>query len=408
MSGSVKRVAVVAPGLQYGGGVPSMALFLYRLLESTDRYEPELVSLSIAADDPLSVRLLDPASWRRGVQTRAGRWRGLPVTYVGAFLAEFEFQRFRPRRALAKLLEPFDLVQVVAGTPAMGMAVAGVQKPRCLFAATTIRRERASLLAATSGARRLWLRLMTAVNAASERRALGQIDHVFALSEYTRSQLAGMVPESKLSLGWPGVDTDLYHPAEPPAGDGCILAVGRFGDPRKNVRLLLEAYRRLCERLPDTPRLVLVGGQPQPADWAEAVRWDLVGHVEVRAEVAPEVLPDLYRQAALFVLPSNEEGLGIVLLEAMASGLPVVSTRCGGPETCVVDGETGYLTPVGDAQALAAAMERLLADAALRQQMGRAGRRLVQSRFSIQAAGEPFLAVYDRLLGGAVRPGSRP
>jgi D-inositol-3-phosphate glycosyltransferase len=407
MTGSVGRVALVVPGLQYGGGVPAVALFLHRLLESTGRYEPELVSLSIAAGDPLGVRLLDPSSWRHGVQTNSGIWRGLPVTYVGAFLAEFEFQRFRPRRALAELLAPFDLVQVVAGTPAMGMAAAGVQKPRCLFAATTIRRERASLLASTSGARRLWLRLMTAVNTRSERRALRQMDHVFALSEYTRSQLAGMVPESKLSLGWPGVDTDLYHPAEPPSGDGCILAVGRFGDPRKNVRLLLEAYRRLCERFPDAPRLVLVGGQPQPADWADAEGWGIADHIDMRVNVAPELLPSLYRQASLFVLPSNEEGLGIVLLEAMASGLPVVSTRCGGPATCVVEGETGYLTPVGDAEALAAAMERLLADAALRQQMGRAGRRLVESHFSIQAAGEPFLEVYDRLLGGAVRPGSR-
>lgn len=401
MRGLVRRVALVVPGLQYGGGVPTVALFLHRLLEGTGRYEPALVSLSTAASDPLSVGLRDPSSWRRGVQTRKGGWRGLPVTYVGAFLAELEFQRFRPRRALTGLLGAFDLVQMVSGTPAMGMAVAGVQKPRCLFAATTIRRERASLLAATSGARGLWLRLMTAANAASERRALEQMDHVFALSEYTLAQLAAMAPGCSLSLGWPGVDIDRYRPAEPPPADGFILSVGRWGDPRKNARLLLEAYGRLRERLPDAPRLVLAGEQPRPADWAEAERWGLAGHVDMRTDVAPEALPELYRQALLFVLPSNEEGLGIVLLEAMASGLPVVSTRCGGPETCVVEGETGHLTPVGDAGALAAAMERLLAGAALRERLGQAGRRLVESRFSIQAAGEPFLAVYDRLLGGA-------
>jgi D-inositol-3-phosphate glycosyltransferase len=400
MSGSVKRVALVAPGLQYGGGVPSMALFLYRLLESTGRYEPVLVSLSIAADDPLSVRLLAPSSWRRGVQTRAGSWRGLPVTYVGAFLAEFEFQRFRPRRALAELLAPFDLVQVVAGTPAMGMAAAGVQKPRCLFAATTIRRERASLLAATSGARRLWLRLMTAVNDRSEQRALGLMDHVFALSEYTRAHLAGMVPEFKLSLGVPGVDTELFHPADKSPTHGCILSVGRMIDPRKNVRLLLEAYGRLCERLPDAPRLVLAGGDLPSQDWARAKEWGLADRIEVRLDLTSQELAPLYRQASLFVLPSNEEGLGIVLLEAMASGLPVVSTRCGGPETCVVEGKTGYLTPVGDAEALAGRMQVLLEDETLRQRLGRAGRELVERRFSLQAAGEPFLAVYDRLLGG--------
>jgi glycosyltransferase involved in cell wall biosynthesis len=109
----------------------------------------------------------------------------------------------------------------------------------------------------------------------------------------------------------------------------------------------------------------------------------------------------LYRQASVFVLPSNEEGLGIVILEAMASGLPVVSTRCGGPDTCVVEGETGYLIPVGDAEALAHRMQVLLEDRALGQWMGKAGRMLVEARFSIEAAGKAFLEVYDRLLGKA-------
>ncbi len=400
MTDWVRRVALVVPGLQYGGGVPTVALFLHRLLESTGRYEPSLVSLAISAKDPVSVRLVDPHSWQQGVRTGAGRWRRLPFTHMGSFLSEFEFQRFRPRRALGELLAQFDLIQVVAGTPAMGMTVAQVQKPTCLFVATTIRRERASLLAESSGGRGLWLRLMTAINSSYERRALRKADHVFALSEYTRSQLATMVPGSKLSIAWPGVDTDLFHPASAPADKGFILSVGRHGDPRKNVRLLLEAYHLVRERLPDVPRLMLVGEQPRSADWAEATRCGIADQIEVRVDVTPEALPSLYREASLFVLPSNEEGLGIVILEAMASGLPVVSTRCGGPATCMVEGETGFLTPVGDAEALAQGMQILLEDETLRQRMGRAGRRLVEKRFSIEVAGEAFLRVYDRLLDG--------
>lgn len=393
-----RRVALVVPGLQYGGGVPTVALFLYRLLESTGRYEPSLVSLSTASNDALSVLLLDPSSWRRGGQTAVGTWRGLPVTYVGAVLAEFEFQRFRPRRVLTELLETFDLIQVVSGTPAMGMTVAKVQKPSCLFVATTVGRERVSLLVDASGPRGLWLKLMTAINSWSEPRALRVVDHVFALSEYTRSRLSTVVPESRLTLGVPGIDTHLFHPPEIPPVNGFILSVGRFGDPRKNVRLLLEAYRRLRESLQNAPRLLLVGEHPRPGDWAEAVKWGIADYIDVQVNATPEALPILYRQASLFVLPSNEEGLGIVILEAMASGLPVVSTRCGGPETCIVEGETGYLTPVGDAEALARRMQTLLEDAVLRQRLGKAGRRIAETRFSLQAAGEPFLEVYDRLL----------
>jgi len=289
----------------------------------------------------------------------------------------------------------------------MGMTVAEVQKPSCLFVATTVRRERASLLADSSGLRSLWLRLMTAANAWSEPHALRVVDHVFALSEYTRSQLSTMVPESKISLGGPGVDTDSFHPPDMPSRNGCILSVGRFGDARKNVRLLLEAYHRLRESLTDAPRLLLVGEHPRPGDWAKAVEWGIADYIDVRVNVAPEVLPSLYRQASLFALPSNEEGLGIVILEAMASGLPVVSTRSGGPQTCVVEGETGYLVPVGDASAIAQRIQVLLENRDLRGRLGRAARSAAEERYSIRVAGESFLEVYDRLVEIAGQAGPR-
>ena len=405
MSDSVHRVALVVPGLQYGGGVPAMALFLYRVLDGMDRYEPTMVSLAMAANDPLSVRLLAPSSWLSGVQERAGVWRGVPVLHVGSCLAEFEFQRFRPRPALTGLLSSFDLIQVVSGTPSTALAVANLRKPSCLFVATTVKRERTSVLAKARWPRRVWLRLMTAINAWSEPRALQSVDHVFALSEYTRSRLSGMVSEGQLSLGIPGIDTRLFHPPEKPSRNGCVLSVGRFGDPRKNVSTLLHAYYKLVQSLPGAPRLMLVGEYPAPQDWKWASKRGIADRIDVRLNATHEELAPLYRQASLFVLPSNEEGLGIVLLEAMASGLPVVSTRCGGPETCVVEGETGYLTPVGDAEALAGSMQMLLEDADLRRRMGQAGRTMVETRFSIEVAGRPFVEVYDRLLG---LTGSRP
>jgi D-inositol-3-phosphate glycosyltransferase len=402
---SVKRVALVVPGLQYGGGVPTMALFLYRVLDGVDRYQPNLVSLAMAADDPLSVRLLAPSSWLSGVQERSGTWRGVPVVFMGACLAELEFQRFRPRAALTEFLTSFDLIQVVSGTPAMALTTVGLEKPTCLYVATTVKGERTSVLADTGWPKRLWLRLMTAINARSEPRGLRLMDHVFALSEYTRSRLSTMVQESRLTVGVPGIDTRLFYPSETYSQNGSILAVGRFGDPRKNVGMLLDAYRRLVERRPHAPRLMLVGGHPPPQDWARVHRWGIADRIDVRLNATPEELAPLYRQAGLFVLSSNEEGLGIVILEAMASGLPVVSTRCGGPETCIVEGESGYLTPVGNAEALARSMQMLLEDAGLRKRMGQAGRRLVETRFSVQAAGEHFLAVYDRLLG---QSGNKP
>jgi hypothetical protein len=118
------------------------------------------------------------------------------------------------------------------------------------------------------------------------------------------------------------------------------------------------------------------------------------------------------------VLSSNEEGLAIVILEAMASGLAVVSTDCGGPATAVTEGETGFLTPVGDVESFSAAMQKLISDPVLCQRMGQAGRRVALERFSLAAAGKVFLDKYDEffesqesraasLESGVERPESR-
>ena len=87
-----------------------------------------------------------------------------------------------------------------------------------------------------------------------------------------------------------------------------------------------------------------------------------------------------------------------MILEAMASGLPVVSTDCGGPATAVIPDVTGLLTPVGDAEALAQAMYTILKDPALAEQMGRAGRKRAEKHFSIESAGAVYLDTYKRLL----------
>jgi glycosyltransferase involved in cell wall biosynthesis len=137
-------------------------------------------------------------------------------------------------------------------------------------------------------------------------------------------------------------------------------------------------------------RLVLAGDEP--GDHLRASAADLVaGGALTFAGCVPDAdLPDLYRAATLFVLPSRQEGLGISVAEAMASGVPVVATRCGGPESLVEDGRTGRLVANGDEAALAEAVDALLSDAPARRAMGAAARAAAEARFS-RAAVEPVL-----------------
>jgi glycosyltransferase involved in cell wall biosynthesis len=264
--------------------------------------------------------------------------------------------------------------------------------------ATTIRQDRQSALAATRGALKLWRAAMTQVNELFERVALPRMEHVFAQSEYTRTLLASMVPAGRLSIAWPGVDTKIFHPGQN-LGEKYVLSVGRFADPRKNVQMLLRAYHLLRQRLSDVPRLVLAGSTgPTMCDWALVRELQISEYVTFYEAPSTNELAALYRDAAIFALSSNEEGFGVVLTEAMASGVPVVSTRCGGPETIILDGKTGYLTPVGDHEALAIAMGEVLTQPALRRSMVEAGRKAVEREFSLTASGQAYLKVYDRLL----------
>lgn len=222
-----------------------------------------------------------------------------------------------------------------------------------------------------------------------ERRALKTADRVFALSKYTRELIEPIAGAHKVLLAPCGVDTNVFRPSVKASGN-YILWVGRLSDPRKNIRLLLEAYTKIQSTLKESPDLFLVGDRLSDSDLAFVKAAELENKIRLVGKQEITELADLYRNARLFVLSSNEEGLGIVILEAMASGIPVVSTDCGGPATAITDGETGFLTPVGDAGALAAAMEKLMVDPSLRERMGREGRRVAEERFSLSAAGQVF------------------
>ncbi len=390
------RIAILVPAFALGGGVPSVAIFIHQVLSGSNRYHADVISLATSAYDESSVRLLSPPSWLHGIKVTDGMFRGIPYRHVGAFLTEFEFQRYQPRRLLTEILNQYDLVQVVAGTPAWAYATRDVQCPVCLFTATTIEKERVSMLRQL-GWKRYWTGTMTLLNSTIEKAVLKKVSCVFAESEYTRKSVQSLVPEARLFLGAPGVDTDvfsspLYHL------DGYILSVGRFSDPRKNIRLLFDAYDQVLQNIPEAPRLILAGTSPRQEDWEYAETLGITKYIEIQPNVSQEQLADLYRGASLFVLSSNEEGLGIVILEAMASGLPVVSTDCGGPATAVREGETGYLTPVGDAATMADAIHRLLENPSLRQRMGQQGRKVAEDRFSLATVGKVFLDQYDALL----------
>ncbi|MBI5554281.1 MAG: glycosyltransferase family 4 protein [Elusimicrobia bacterium] len=397
--GKQPRIAIVVPTLTEKGGVATVAKFLYKAINGSGRYCADIISLATAARDEASLRILAPASWLAGLKIISKKWEKGEYQHVGCNWAEFEFQRYRPRRVLTELLNKYDLVQVVAGGPALALAARYIKPPVCVFVATMVQEEYAAIIKRAKGWKKYWLITRVYLIARIEKIALKNVTRVFGESDYTLRLLTSLVERSRLRLGSPGVDLDVFHP-EAYCQDGYILSVGRFLDPRKNIRMLFEAYECLRQKMRHAPKLMLAGlTGPSEEDLALAARLGIEKYIEIQQNVAEIDLGEIYRQASIFVLSSDEEGLGVVILEAMASGLPVISTRCGGPETAVLEGRNGFLTPVGDSRAMAEKMMELLSAPSLRRRMGEEGRRMAIERFSLPAAARAYFSEYEKLLG---------
>jgi glycosyltransferase involved in cell wall biosynthesis len=397
MNASPARIAIVAP--YFTGGISSVIGFLLRVLRESGRMHAEVFSLASSSRDAASVRLLSPSSWRRGVRSEWIEWEGGRARHFGAFLAELEFQRYRPRRALTRLLDGFDLVQVVAGTPSWALVTRQVARPVILQVATLAADERRAHLARERGPSAWWRAAMSRVTSRTDFKALRFVDTVFVENISMLEALRARMPPSRVVFAPPGVDTDLFRPDPGPQNGGPILCVGRLSDPRKNVRLLFQAYHHLRQIHEGPPPLVLAGHDgPSADDWSVAESLGIRGQIEFREGLSQDELAGLYRTASVFVSSSDEEGLGLAIVEAMASGLPVVSTDSGGPRTSVVHGETGFLVRRSDARELAVRIDQVLSNPELRRRLATRGRERAVSRFSYAAAAEPFLARYDALL----------
>jgi glycosyltransferase involved in cell wall biosynthesis len=174
-----------------------------------------------------------------------------------------------------------------------------------------------------------------------------------------------------------------------------LLAVGRF-TAVKRLPLLIEAFALAQARPGERAALVLVGGHP--GEWegehpCEAIRRTGARDVFLAGWHAHEELPDFMRAGDLLVHASGREQFGVVLIEAMACGLPVIAVDRGGPAAIVADPETGWLVPPDDRDALAAAMVQAIADASERRRRGARARERAVSRYSWSRIGRELTAI---------------
>lgn len=195
-----------------------------------------------------------------------------------------------------------------------------------------------------------------------------------------------------------GVDTDVLEPLPEPEGPVTAGFAGRLLTD-KGIRALVAAHGILRDQGYNIN--LMIAGNPDPANPAsvsleEAQAWGRqpgvtwLGHIDD--------IRSLWRRCHIAVLPSHREGLPMSLLEAAASGKPMIATDAPGCREIVIDGQTGLLVPIEDAKALAEAIARLAGSPQLRERFGRAARQLVVDKLSAKIIGNAIVALYDRLI----------
>lgn len=392
------RIALVAQGYQFAGGIQTVARWLAAGLREAG-FEVEIFDLATSRTDIYSRRLTSPRSWFRATLLAADPSE-TQLTHVGANGVELEPLRYLPRVELSAELNRFDLVQVVAGGPALALAAIRSRRPIVLQVATTVALERASQFPATGAMLARWRRVMTMAVSVMERIALQRADAVL-VENRVMQEIAESASKNRVYWAPPGIDVERFAPGSSGwHSEGYLLSVCRLGDPRKGLPRLIRSYSEMRTLSPSVPALVLAGGGQVPADLLQLIaELGLAQFVSVRPDVLPADLPSLYREASVYLQASYEEGLGISAIEAMASGIPVVSTETAGSLETVEHGITGWLVAQDSDVERALATRTLSVLSVDGSHMSLAARSRAVALFSDRATLSHFIEVYKQLLG---------
>jgi len=228
--------------------------------------------------------------------------------------------------------------------------------------------------------------------------ALRHANLLRAISNSTGKQLETWSPGKTIVQfpTWTDIEAFLKAGESEGAREPVILYAGVL-TPLKGIHHLIRAFARVVQEFPEA-RLEIVGRDENP-EYAEELRREVVrlglnGRVSFVGEVSQVELANKMRRSCIFVLPSLSEGLGRVVVEAMATGTPVVGSRIGGIPEMVQDGLTGFLVPPSDEEALAERLLWVLKHPQEAEDIGRRAREFARSFFSSEA----YLAGYKRLL----------
>ncbi len=373
-----RRLAIVMQDPANYGGVLRLAEYIYHRAEAAG-LTPTLVHYGRFRDHGelhASVMNLARGELNFTLSSKRYSFRGLRAFAIGAFLPEWEPNRLHANHEWRKALsQEFDAFLLVTGSAQTGLPLAECGKDFTAWVSSTVETDRHARLA-TGSAEHVVERLGMPSVLRAEKKVLQSAGRVLAVSEDAKQHLAPLA-ETPVEV-WPyPVDTTKFTPTpnhESPA-EHRFLFVGRANDPRKRVELFLAACEELAREHPD------LDFEGTIVSTELDVRNPPGFTLEHVARAREAELIELFRSSTALLLTSEQEGLGIAAMEAMACGTPVISTRCGGPETLIEDGVSGmFVEP--SATKFAGRMYELASNPPIRAALARAASERIATSFS--------------------------
>lgn len=390
------RLCISTLDPEVSGGVSTMAGIVYEIAENAG-YDPYLAYNKLNLDS--DIRPWD-VPWRgMSVTPTETTVAGMEAKYTSRVLPEFEFWHYVLNGdAWREMISEADICFAVGGNNQCAQPFVRAGRTFSCWIATPMWADRTDRVRGASLPLKVRDLLSKPLLRRIERRIFLHATNVFTLSGYTAQAIEadyGSIIYRSEVLPFP-IDTETFSPDECKEPTNQVLFVGRYDDPRKNATILIDAVAHIQDSVPDVS-LRLVGAEPPPKLRSRVDELGLGDVVKFINYIPNNQLPKYYRKADVFVIPSNQEGLAIVGLEAMACGTPVVATKCGGPEDYVIDGQNGVLVPRDDPKAMAQAISSFLENDDRRRAASEAARTEIEQRFSQSQLADEFVSAFEAL-----------
>jgi len=370
------KLAIVTQDLANRGGVLRLVEYIYKRALAVG-YEPTVVHYARFVEHPevnASFANLFRGELNLWPTEKSYEFEGMKARAIGAILPEWEPSRIRANRLWKRALQEYDKFILVTGSAHTGLPLAQTGKQFAAWVSSTVETDRAERLKKDKGIAASLEKLSLSSIRGSEKTVLQNVQRLLAVSDDAAKNIAALAGKRAEVYPFP-LDIEKFKRRQTPIEPRFIF-VGRANDPRKRIELFLRAFEQL-------------GGNFQATVVSSARPAGVPSNVDVVSGLSDQQLADLYATSAAFVLSSEQEGLGIAAMEAMACGLPVISTRCGGPETFIEDNVSGFFVS-DDPREMAGRMRELATNAELRSRMGDAARSRIENNFSEHAWNTKF------------------